>query len=394
MNDINISLLSTVVALAASAWAGMLVMAQEVASANKAVGVGLGGRWTRIGRLSLLRIGGVASSTAGEWWHQPLSDGLGRAAVALGFMYLIAEGLPRSAAVLMPKMAAALAPLARITLTPFAPIVAIAASIESLIDSVIPIPERQADRFGEAHRDMLQGVFSLGETTVAEIMTPRLDIVAVEADADWQAVVELLVRGEHARILVFSDDLDNVEGILYAKDLTPAVAGVSDVPEDWRSFVRPAQFVPETKVLTAQLRDFRLGRAGLAVVVDEFGGTSGLITLEDVLEEIVGEIHGEYETDIAPAVEKEGDDRFWVDGRLTLDDLSDFLGVTIERDEVTTVGGLVYSELGRVPKPGEEMRIEGFRVVIERIVRRRIRRVYFERASSEQQEETDQERHA
>jgi len=228
---------------------------------------------------------------------------------------------------------------------------------------------------------MLHGVFSLGESNVAEIMTPRLDIIAVEASADWQAVVELLIRSEHARILVFSDDLDNVEGVLYAKDLTPAVAGVTDAPKDWREFVRPAQFVPETKVLTAQLRDFQLARSGLAVVVDEFGGTSGLITLEDVLEEIVGEIHGEYEVDVEPAVEKEGDDRFWVDGRYPLDDLSELLGVTLEREEVSTVGGLVYSELGRVPSPGEEMRIEGFRVVVERIVRRRIRRVYFERVT-------------
>jgi CBS domain containing-hemolysin-like protein len=238
---------------------------------------------------------------------------------------------------------------------------------------------------------MLQGVFSLGETNVAEIMTPRLDIVAVEADAEWQAVVELLVRGEHARVLVFSDDLDNVEGVLYAKDLTPAVAGVTDAPEDWREFVRPAQFVPETKVLTAQLRDFQVARSGLAVVVDEFGGTSGLITLEDVLEEIVGEIHGEYETDVEPAVEQEGEDRFWVDGRLPLDDLSELLGVTFEREDVTTVGGLVYSELGRVPSPGEELRVGEFRVVVERIVRRRIRRVYFERMTPVPQADAVQE---
>jgi CBS domain containing-hemolysin-like protein len=148
---------------------------------------------------------------------------------------------------------------------------------------------------------------------------------------------------------------------------------------------------PESKVLTAQLRDFQLGKSGLAVVVDEFGGTSGLITLEDVLEEIVGEIHGEYEVDIEPAVEKEGEDRFWVDGRLPLDDLSELLGVVAEREDVTTVGGLVYSELGRVPKPGEELRIEGFRVVVEQIVRRRIRRVYFERMNPTPQGDSAEE---
>jgi CBS domain containing-hemolysin-like protein len=226
---------------------------------------------------------------------------------------------------------------------------------------------------------MLHGVFSLGETTVSEIMTPRLDISAVESNADWRVVVDLLVRSDHARILVYTDDLDNVDGILFAKDLTPAVAGLTEAPADWREFIRPAQFVPESKVLTAQLRDFQQVRSGIAVVVDEFGGTSGLITLEDVLEEIVGEIHGEYDENVEPAVEKEGEDRFWVDGRLTLDDLSELLGEVLEREEVTTVGGLVYSELGRVPRPGEEFRIEGFRVVVEQIVKRRVRRVYFER---------------
>jgi CBS domain containing-hemolysin-like protein len=229
---------------------------------------------------------------------------------------------------------------------------------------------------------MLHGVFTLGETTVVEVMTPRIDVVAIESSAKWVEVVDMLGRSEHARILVYTEDLDNVDGVLFAKDLTPAVAGVTESPDDWRQFVRPALFVPESKVLTAQLRDFQQVRSGIAVVVDEFGGTSGLITLEDVLEEIVGEIHGEYEVDVDPVIEKEGEDRFWVDGRLPLDDLSELLGEIIERAEVSTVGGLVYSELGRVPRPGEEFRIEGFRVVVEHIVKRRIRRVYFERMTS------------
>jgi CBS domain containing-hemolysin-like protein len=345
----------------------------------RTVSMSASGRKTRISRLALLLLAGIGVSTSVGWWYQPVGAGLGRAALALALVYLIAEGLPRSAAALMPNMAAALAPVARRTLTPFSPLVGITASLESLIESALPIPDRSSDRFGKAHRDMLHGVFSLGETTVSEIMTPRLDIVAVEADADWKSVVETFVRSEHARILVVSDDLDDVVGVLYAKDITSAVAGVTEAPADWHEFLRPALFVPESKVLTAQLRDFQVGRSGLAVVVDEFGGTSGLITLEDVLEEIVGEIHGEYEIDVEPAVETEGEDRFWVDGRLPLDDLSEQLGVIVEREDVATVGGLVYSELGRVPKPGEELQIEGFRVVVERIVRRRIRRVYFER---------------
>jgi CBS domain containing-hemolysin-like protein len=114
-------------------------------------------------------------------------------------------------------------------------------------------------------------------------------------------------------------------------------------------------------------------------VVDEFGGTSGLLTLEDVLEEVVGEIHGEYDREEEPPVTSEGDDRFWVDGTVSLDTLSDALHTDIDHEEVTTVGGLIYSELGRVPRPGEELRVGEFRVVVEQVVRRRIRRVYFER---------------
>jgi len=383
------SVLGLVLALIAGAWAGLLVMVQEapVTSASSGTSLSPSGksalrdRVTHVSRIALLFVAGVAASEAVGWWYQPLAAGLGRAALALALLYLIAEGLPRSAAVLLPRLAVALAPVARLTLSPFTPLVGLAAAIESLIESILPAPARSVDRFGKEHRDMLHGVFTLGETTVSEIMTPRLDIKAIESSTYWKAAVELMGRSDHARVLVYSDDLDNVEGVLYAKDLTPAVAGISDAPGDWREFVRPAQFVPESKVLTAQLRDFQRGRSGLAVVVDEFGGTSGLITLEDVLEEIVGEIHGEYDVDVEPAVEKEGDDRFWVDGRLPLDDLSEMLGEVFEREDVTTVGGLVYSELGRVPKPGEELRIEGFRVVVEQIVRRRIRRVYFERTT-------------
>jgi CBS domain containing-hemolysin-like protein len=192
-------------------------------------------------------------------------------------------------------------------------------------------------------------------------------------------MVDLLRRSEHARLPVYGDDLDDIVGVLYAKDLTPAVAGVEPRPERWQDLVRPAAFVPESKSLVAQLRDFQRGPTHMAIVVDEFGGTSGLLTLEDVLEEVVGEIHGEYDREEEPPVTSEGDDRFWVDGSVSLDTLSDALHVDIDHEEVTTVGGLIYSELGRVPRPGEELRVGEFRVVVEQVVRRRIRRVYFER---------------
>ena len=133
---------------------------------------------------------------------------------------------------------------------------------------------------------MLAGVMSLRDSTVAEIMTPRLDVVAIDAESEWQTVVDQLRRSEHARLPVYRGDLDEIDGILYAKDVTPAVGGVAAPPEDWHGLVRPALYVPESKPLAAQLRDFQRGRAHIAIVVDEFGGTSGLVTLEDVLEEV------------------------------------------------------------------------------------------------------------
>ena len=135
--------------------------------------------------------------------------------------------------------------------------------------------------------------------------------------------------------------------------------------------------VPETKTLDSQLRDFQRGAAHIALVVDEFGGTAGLITLEDILEEIVGALRESGDGE-QPTIERDGD-RFWVHGRVGLDQLSEALGVPFTSSEVSTVGGLIYSALGRVPRSGEELSLDGFRVVVERVERRRVTRVYFER---------------
>jgi CBS domain containing-hemolysin-like protein len=130
--------------------------------------------------------------------------------------------------------------------------------------------------------------------------------------------------------------------------------------------------------LDSQLRDFQRGPTHVAIVVDEFGGTSGLITLEDVLEEVVGEIRDEHDVETPPAIVQDGT-RYWVDGRVTLDELSLVLGRPFERQDVSTVGGLIYLALGRVPRPGEELMLDGFRVVVEQVDRRRVTRVYFEK---------------
>ena len=229
-----------------------------------------------------------------------------------------------------------------------------------------------------ADEELLHGVFTLRDTEVREIMVPRVDVVGIEKSTPWSEMVDRVRSSEHARFPVFDDTLDNVIGILYAKDLLPEIVATREPPDDWTPLVRPASFIPATKTIDQQLRDFKAQRTHIAMVIDEYGGTAGLVTIEDVLEEIVGEIRDEYDEE-EPNIRQEGREHFWVAGRVTLADLSELLGADFIREDLTTVAGLVYDAFGRVPQAGESKQIDGFRMVVERIRRRRIERVYFER---------------
>jgi CBS domain containing-hemolysin-like protein len=299
-------------------------------------------------------------------------------ALAAGFLFIVGDALPRSLARLAPEVAAAALPLARRTLSPFHPLLWLLAWVDRGLHALVTTPRPLQPDLGVRQRDMLLGIFTLADTTVSEVMTPRLDMVGIDEGASLQELLERFRTSAHSRLPVYDGTPDNIVGIVYAKDLVPAATGMSDSAGRWLDVMRPAAYVPESKTLDNQLRDFQRGPAHVAIVVDEFGGTSGLITLEDVLEEVVGDIRDEYDVETAPAIRQEGD-RYWVDGRVTLDDLSAALGRSFEHPSVSTVGGLIYSELGRVPHPGEELTLDGFRVVVERVERRRVTRVYFER---------------
>jgi CBS domain containing-hemolysin-like protein len=381
-----LTLAALVTALAAAGWAGLFALAEQAPGVMSGQGQGSASsdtiplhRALYISRLALLILAGVAASESAGWWNRPPLEGWGIAILSGAFLYMVADALPRSIGSLAPDAATAAAIVARPALLPFRPLVSLVAAVERVIQGLMPpLPEGRS-AMGPAHRDVLLGVFSLGDMTVAEVMTPRLDIAAVESRASRGEVLDLLRRSQHARVPVYAETLDNIIGILHAKDLVPSVAGLKPESAQWQDLVRPADFVPETKTLTAQLRDFQRGPSHLAIVVDEFGGTSGLMTLEDILEEIVGEIRDERDLDERPAIERDGDQRFWVDGNVSLDELSAALGAAFEREDVSTVGGLIYSELGRVPASGEQLVIGDFRVVVEQVQRRRVRRVYFER---------------
>lgn len=295
-----------------------------------------------------------------------------------------------------------LAPVAHVATVLLAPVVAFGAWCDAVLLRLMPhrpdedAREADVERFREvvaaeiAETDdsdtgqrLLTGVFALGDTRVKEIMVPRVDIIGVERDAPWSEVLARVRSARHSRLVVYGEDLDEIEGILYAKDLLHAVLDGEEPSGGWQTLVRPAWFIPPTNTVDDQLRDFRLNHRHIAVVVDEFGGVAGLVTLEDVLEVIVGEIRDENDAEEEEEVQREGNDKFWLHAHVTLETLSAVTGHDFRRDDVTTVGGLAYELFDGVPEPGEDLEFEGFRVVVERMRGRRIERLYFERLTAE-----------
>ncbi|HUL48977.1 MAG TPA: hemolysin family protein [Gemmatimonadales bacterium] len=384
-----LTFLGALFTFAAAVWAGLLALGEEAAVGEALHTLGdappatIGARVPLhralyVGRLALLVLGAVAAADLLDWWDRPWGEALLDLALAAGLLFVVGDALPRSIARLAPEVAQAALPVARRTLAPFQPLFWLLAWVDRALHAMITRRAPIDADLGTTQRDILLGVFTLADTTVAEVMTPRLDMIAVDHTAAIAEVVEQFKESAHSRLPVYDGTPDNLIGIVFAKDLVSLSMGLGLPSGTWQSFVRPASYVPESKTLDNQLRDFQRGPAHLAIVVDEFGGTSGLITLEDILEEVVGEIRDERDVEVAPAIKADGD-RYWVDGRVTLDDLSAALGRPFEHPDVSTVGGLIYSALGRVPRPGEELTLDGFRVVVERVDRRRVTRVYFEK---------------
>ncbi len=379
-----------VLALGAATWAGLLALCEEAVVGETMHTLGdappatIWGRVPlhralHVARLALLVLSAVAAAHVVRWWERPWLAAVGLVLLVALLVFVLGDALPRSIARLAPELAEATRPLGQRTLPAFSPLLRILAWVDRGLHSLVSATGLAAPPLGDAQRDMLLGVFTLADTTVDEVMTPRLDMVGVDIGAERDEVLDRFRTSEHTRLPVYDGTPDNLVGVLYAKDLVPLALGLPEGQRiaRWQDLVRPAPFVPEAKTLDAQLRDFQRGPAHLAIVVDEFGGTAGMITREDVLEEIVGDIRDEHDTEAPPEIRQDGE-RFWVDGGVGLDELSMALGRPFSHPEVSTVGGLIYSALGRVPRPGEELTLDGFRVVVERVERRRVRRVYFE----------------
>jgi putative hemolysin len=230
------------------------------------------------------------------------------------------------------------------------------------------------DVIEEEEKEMIHSVFEFSDTMVREVMVPRPDMVALPDSATVKDAIVLTIEKGYSRIPVYSVELDNIKGVLYAKDLMLYLQrGQLDATVE--KVVREALVVPETRVLSDMLRDFRQRKVHMAVVVDEYGTVAGLVTIEDLLEEIVGEIFDEFDREI-DLVEKLGEDRYRVDARINIDDLNEVLQIDLPKeDDVDTVGGLVFKVLGHVPKPGETFDYNGVSVSVEKLHNNRISKV-------------------
>jgi len=223
---------------------------------------------------------------------------------------------------------------------------------------------------------MIEGVVSLHSRTAAQIMTPRTDIVALEAEATVKDALTVFQKCGHSRLPVYKETLDEIVGVLYAKDLLFYLAQGNSGEKRVSELVRKPLFVPETKSVFALLRQMRSERTHIAIVVEEYGGTIGLVTFEDVVEEVVGEIEDEFERAKAEKIKPVGEGVFIVDGRTPLEEIAERIGVNLNRKiGVETIGGLVVLKLGRIPKPGERVRANGLSIEVVEADARRVRRV-------------------
>jgi CBS domain containing-hemolysin-like protein len=253
------------------------------------------------------------------------------------------------------------------------------AELRDLVDRA---EERQVIESRE--RDMIHSVFELGETLAREVMVPRTDMVWIEQSKTVRQALSLALRSGFSRIPVIGTNEDDVVGVAYLKDLArKAYDADGQSSERVTELMRPAYFIPESKPVDELLRDMQAKQVHVAIVIDEYGGTAGLVTIEDILEEIVGEIADEYDRE-APRVEQLDDGRMRVNIRLPVDDLEEMFGVRFDLEDVETVGGLLAAELGRVPIPGASVTAQGLRFTAEGAKGRRkqIGTVLIERADA------------
>ncbi len=226
-------------------------------------------------------------------------------------------------------------------------------------------------------REMIHGIIEFGETEAKEVMAPRIDVVEIESTATVDEANDLVLKSGYSKIPVYEDSIDNIIGILHARDLLKAAEGKKNI----KKIMRSVYYVPETKKLDELLREMRERKTQIAIVVDEYGGTAGLVTAEDLVEEIVGEIMDEFDVEEEP-IQAIDEKTVLVDAKLNIGDLNDSLGLNLPEEEFETVGGLIFNTLGKIPTVGETVEINSVNLKVEKMRGKRIAKVRLVKSES------------
>jgi len=240
---------------------------------------------------------------------------------------------------------------------------------EDLVDLLRDAQQR--DLLGAEALSMIEGVMQVADLKVRDVMVPRAQMVVVEHDCPMDELLSIAIESGHSRLPVVGENRDEVQGILLVKDLLRCFAHPEQAPA-LSDLLRPARFIPESKRLNTLLRDFRLSRIHMAIVIDEYGGVGGLVTIEDVLEQIVGEIDDEHDAEEDAFIRAQEDGRFTVKALTPIDDFNEYFGTRFSDEEFDTIGGLLMQELGRMPHRGDRVEIAGYRFEVIRADSRRV----------------------
>jgi putative hemolysin len=328
-------------------------------------------------------------------WLSPISYPLAIVIITLGLVFLMlvfGELIPRELAAQSPEPFAFLAiypmriaavaaiPLARVVVAinrlfmgrgeevPHGLPFIIEEEIKTLVDA-----GEEGGFIEEEEKEMIYSIFEFGDTLAREVMVPRIDVVAIEVNTSVSDALDVVMQAGHSRIPVYEETMDNIVGLLYAKDLLQYWR--DDTPNlKLRNMLRNAYYIPETKKVDELLQELQQRQVHIAIVVDEYGGTAGLVTIEDILEEIVGEIQDEYDSEEA-FMEVINEDEIVFNGRMDLDDVNHIMGLELPTDRSDTLGGLVYTNLGRVPIVGDKVSIENVEIAVLSVERRQIKKV-------------------
>ncbi|HEX2057811.1 MAG TPA: hemolysin family protein [Actinomycetota bacterium] len=255
---------------------------------------------------------------------------------------------------------------------------------EDEIRHMVDVAEEE-EEIEEEERELIHSVFEFGDTVVREVMVPRPDMIVIRSDATLDEALGTIIEGGYSRVPIYEGDTDNIIGVLYAKDLLKRIHE-RRADSKVSGLGRSPLFVPEQKKVAELLREMQEQHVHMAIVVDEYGGTAGLVTIEDLIEEIVGEIVDEYDQE-EPLVEPVDEHRIRVDAKMPIDEVNELLEVDLPHDEWDTVGGLVFGLTGRVPQVGESVRLDSLEFKTERVTGRRVQKVLITKSAPPEQDD-------